>query len=95
MLYFWINGLETTEEECFTQQQKIFVSVFSVSFSLAGISFSTRQSHFGFGFGVTQITDIRLWSERSVVQNLPEPCWFLSKTCYSPKVLGIPREHLD
>ena len=35
MLYFWINGLETTEEECFTQQQKVFVSVFSISFSLA------------------------------------------------------------
>ena len=36
MLYFLINGLETTEEECFTQQQKVFVSVFSISFSLAG-----------------------------------------------------------
>ena len=36
MLYFWINGLETTEEECFTQQPKVFVSVFSISFSLAG-----------------------------------------------------------
>ena len=36
MLYFWINGLETTEEECFTQQYKVFVSVFSISFSLAG-----------------------------------------------------------
>ena len=35
MLYFWINGLETTDEECFTQQQKVFVSVFSISFSLA------------------------------------------------------------
>ena len=35
MLYFGINGLETTEEECFTQQQKVFVSVFSISFSLA------------------------------------------------------------
>ena len=34
MLYVWINGLETTEEECFTQQQKVFVSVFSISFSL-------------------------------------------------------------
>ena len=36
MVYFWINGLETTEEECFTQQQKVFVSVFTISFSLAG-----------------------------------------------------------
>ena len=36
MLYFWINGLETIEEECFTQQQKVFVSVFSRSFNLAG-----------------------------------------------------------
>ena len=36
MLYFWINGLETTGEECFIQQQKVFVSVFSISFSLAG-----------------------------------------------------------
>ena len=36
MLYFWINGLEMTKEECFTQQQKVFVSVFSISFSLAG-----------------------------------------------------------
>ena len=36
MLYFSINGLETTEEECFTQQQKVFVSVFSISFSLSG-----------------------------------------------------------
>ena len=25
-----------TEEECFTQEQKVFVSVFSLSFSLAG-----------------------------------------------------------
>ena len=38
MLYFWINGLETTEEECFTQQQKVFVSVFSINFSLAWVS---------------------------------------------------------
>ena len=36
MLYFWINGLETTEEKCFTQQQKAFVLVFSISLSLAG-----------------------------------------------------------
>ena len=36
MLYFLINGFETTEEECFTQQQKVFVAVFSISFSLAG-----------------------------------------------------------
>ena len=28
--------LETTEEECFTPQQKVFVSVFSIKFSLAG-----------------------------------------------------------
>ena len=35
MLYFWINGLETTEKECLTQQQNVFVSVFSISFSLA------------------------------------------------------------
>ena len=28
--------LETTEEECFTPQQKVFVSVFSINFSLAG-----------------------------------------------------------
>ena len=35
ILYFWINGLETTEEECFTPQQKVFVTVFSISFSLA------------------------------------------------------------
>ena len=33
---FWINGLETTENECLTRQQKVFVSVFSISFSLAG-----------------------------------------------------------
>ena len=28
--------LETTEEECFTPQQKVFVSVFSIKLSLAG-----------------------------------------------------------
>ena len=28
--------LETTEEECFTPQQKVFVSVFSIKFGLAG-----------------------------------------------------------
>ena len=45
MLYFWINGLETTEEECFTQQQKVFVSVFSISFSLAGyLIFNSAKS---------------------------------------------------
>ena len=33
---FLNNGLEKTEEECFTEQQKVFVSVFSISFSLAG-----------------------------------------------------------
>ena len=36
MLYFGINRLETTEEEHFTHQPKVFVSVFSTSFSLAG-----------------------------------------------------------
>ena len=30
ILYFWINGLETTEEECFSQQLKVFVSVYSI-----------------------------------------------------------------
>ena len=45
MLYFWINGLETTEEACFTQQQKVFVSVFSISFSLAGyLVFNSAKS---------------------------------------------------
>ena len=34
--YFWISELRTTEEECFTPQQKVFVSVFSIKFSLAG-----------------------------------------------------------
>ena len=28
--------LETTEEECFTPQEKVFVSVFSIKLSLAG-----------------------------------------------------------
>ena len=45
MLYFSINGLETTEEECFTQQQKVFVSVFSVSCSLSGyLIFNSAKS---------------------------------------------------
>ena len=45
MLYVWINGLETTVEECFTQQQKVFVSVFSISFSLAGyLVFNSAKS---------------------------------------------------
>ena len=33
---FLDKWVETTKEECFTQQQKVFVSVFSISFSLAG-----------------------------------------------------------
>ena len=37
--------VETTEEECFSQQQKVFISVFSISFSLAGyLVFNSAKS---------------------------------------------------
>ena len=35
---------ETTEEECFTPQQKIFVLVFSIKFSLAGYQLGKSTS---------------------------------------------------
>ena len=33
--YFWISVLETTKEEYFTPQQKVFASMFSIKLSLA------------------------------------------------------------
>ena len=51
--------LETTEEECFTPQQKVFVSVFSIKFSLAGYHVFNSANPPRVRFeGTTQLTDI-------------------------------------
>ena len=50
--------LETTEEECFTPQQKVFVLVFSIKFSLAGYNVFNSANHLGFGFEITQLKGV-------------------------------------
>ena len=51
---FLDKWLQKTEEECFTQQQKVFVSVFSI----AGYLVFNSANPLRVRFGVTQITDI-------------------------------------
>ena len=50
--------LETTEEECFTPKQKVFGSIFSIIFSLAGYHVFKLANPPRVRFEGTQLTDV-------------------------------------
>ena len=53
-----ISVLETTKEEYFTPQQKVFVSVFSIKFSLAWYHVFNSANPHRVRFEGTQLTEI-------------------------------------